>query len=248
VRGQPGRRRPTGSACNSGLIGREDQEGGGNTIDATPITRLARTLDATEQLAARIYTRRAGQVQRAVVAAMPAWEERAVVRHLDAAIGQSFIGHEAVLWRGISVNGRGARALRDGAALTSPRFTSVSASELVAKTRAERRAHDELWHRPALLRITAPAGSSALDVAPYSSWRFESELLLPRDSSLRVVGTPHTKGGLLRVDAQLVAQDAPSTKAPEPAAWRPALRGGGDGMDPDEYRRALDAAFIGFDA
>ncbi|HEY0115125.1 MAG TPA: ADP-ribosyltransferase [Allosphingosinicella sp.] len=110
------------------------------------------------------------------------WQQ---VRLIDDAVARSATAEEIVVYRGVS--GSYADALRTGGimlglVLSEPAFVSTSKDVDVAALFAE------MPPGGFVLRIRLPAGSAALDIAPYSDYPGESELLLPRNLEFMVTG------------------------------------------------------------
>ena len=103
---------------------------------------------------------------------------------LDSAIAKAISSEDMTVYRGYDTRVASYlsnHVLKLGSVVTEPAFTSTSRTEIRARAFAE-------WPDGLVVRIKIPAGSNALDVSPYSVNPDEDEILLPRGSSLKVVG------------------------------------------------------------
>jgi hypothetical protein len=101
------------------------------------------------------------------------------VHHLDSAIQKAKLPENLVLWRGF--DNSDLPDLKPGNILSGSGYLSTSLSKRVAVN----------FTGPggdALIRINARKGSHALVTAPLSEFPNESELLLPRNSRIRIYG------------------------------------------------------------
>jgi hypothetical protein len=104
---------------------------------------------------------------------------------IDDALAGSRLSEDVVAYRGVS--GAYAEALRSGGVrlglvLSEPAFVSTSRQVDVAELFAE------MPPGGFVFRIRLPEGCAALDIAPYSAYPGESELLSPRDLAFVVTG------------------------------------------------------------
>jgi hypothetical protein len=110
---------------------------------------------------------------------------RRTVELIDSAIAKAKLATDLVLYRGIGEPGATMwreRGLRVGQRRTDVAFVSTSADPTVANLFSDT-PPDGL-----ILRIQAVAGTCALNMTSYSAYPNEAEYLLPRGTTVRVLG------------------------------------------------------------
>ncbi|MDQ8757941.1 ADP-ribosyltransferase [Sphingosinicella sp. LHD-64] len=110
---------------------------------------------------------------------------KSTIEALDRAIAKSLLPAEQVVFRGVSDNYASylrSSGLRTGSVVIDDAYVSTSRDPKKASFFAA------IPPEGLIMKIHIPAGSLALDVAPYSDFPAEEEILLPRGTKLRVTG------------------------------------------------------------
>ena len=104
---------------------------------------------------------------------------------LESATARETIAADITLYRGIgepAAEQWRRRGLRVGQKITDPGFMSTTADPVVANLFAD------VPPDGLVLKISVPKGSFALNVAPYSQYPGDREYLMPRNTTIRVLG------------------------------------------------------------
>jgi hypothetical protein len=128
------------------------------------------------------------------------------IRHLDAAMANSTLDRDTVLHRGFRQASRtfGASAAGDltGAEWTESAYLSTTANPDITKHFAGTR------RDPVVMRVLAPRGTHGVQVSGMRDERGhedEAEILLARDTRLRVVADYGIVNGVRRLDAEVIS-------------------------------------------
>lgn len=150
------------------------------------------------------------------------------VADLDATIARSVIPEDVLLYRGVRPrDGFDARTLKPGDVIQEPAYTSTSLSEMDA-ARFQ-------GNHGVIFEIEAPAGQQGLFINPLIGEVVgESEILLPRGLSFRVLSMSEDRGwpvARLRIEPEAGAAAAPEAAAPAAPAAPAVADDFADGLD-----------------
>jgi hypothetical protein len=121
---------------------------------------------------------------------------KAETRQIDAAINKGTLTAETTLYRGTSFDALGGGIPAIGTTLSDKGFLSTSRSSSIAE------AFVNMGSNKVMLKITAPRGTKGADVSHHVGGH-EQEILLGRNTKLRVTGTS-TSGGRTIVEVSVV--------------------------------------------
>ena len=102
----------------------------------------------------------------------------AVTKTLDSALAKSVLKKDITVYRGMNISEEQLGKLQKGTIFTDRAFISTSRSRSTAQ---------QFVHNGVLTEIKLPAGSRALNVMPFSSFRGEMEVLVPRNAKLKII-------------------------------------------------------------
>ncbi len=194
----------TGGQWTGGGVGRWDGKPANYPLKPEEVERakeIERNFEAEEELTAHQkasllwYAAHGGRQLNDKLRAGDLTEFAHDIEQIDSAIANERTVNDMVVWRGLGANATEADNLPIGAVITDHGYASTSAHPNVGAkfaSWAEENSDPAMNSEPILMRVSVPAGTTALNMHPgRASLDNEHEVLLPRGAKMRITGKAH---------------------------------------------------------